>query len=64
MKKTIDSDLPSCESCIYIDIELKDIYGYCRRYPPVLITKNDEVCSSTPVVERAEWCGEFKRRTS
>ena len=69
-----------CENCEFFDefdddIELEEVYGFCKRFPPV--QKNENVALrdcfdedpkahssrewSQPVVESNDWCGEFSQ---
>lgn len=62
-KKPIPEDcMPKCGTCTFFQGEPGDIAGYCRRYPPVVVPDDDGNASAYPVIEIADWCGEFKRR--
>lgn len=62
----------SCRFWSYIDcesdgVELIALYGYCKRFPPVLIPSCDEDTFSPyswaqPALEDGDWCGEYAAR--
>ena len=63
MPKKIPADcMPSCQNCSFFLTEPKEDLGFCRRYPPIVISVGeDEYDTTFPVVARDEWCGEFHR---
>lgn len=64
-KKVIPDDcMPKCSTCVFMQIEPGADAGYCRRYPPKVIAAEEGEYSAFPVVETADWCGEFVRRTN
>lgn len=51
----------SCKHCKYFLSNVSDEYGYCRRFPPTVIGREDgEQESVQPTVAENEYCGEFK----
>ena len=63
----------SCDTCRFFEPEprgAEDIYGECRRHPPVVLTRQvwprDEtgwaadVVTEHPVVSPDHWCGEHR----
>jgi hypothetical protein len=45
--------MPACQSCSFFEIEPKEELGYCRRYPPVLIsTGEDDYDCTYPITSR------------
>jgi hypothetical protein len=54
--------MPACQSCSFFEIEVKEDLGYCRRYPPILISVgSDDYDCTYPITSRDDWCGEFHR---
>jgi hypothetical protein len=54
--------MPACQSCSFFEIEVKEELGYCRRYPPILISVgSDDYDCTYPITSRDDWCGEFHR---
>lgn len=61
-RKPIPDDcMPKCGSCAFFQSESGDEAGYCRRYPPKVVSSEEGEYSAFPVVEVADWCGEFRR---
>lgn len=58
-------DPETCGHCKHFESNVTDPYGWCNRYPPVVVV-TDAVESGLsyerPIVECSETCGEFKRR--
>lgn len=64
-KKTIPEDcMPKCGTCAFMQAEQGDEAGYCRRFPPQVVAGDEGEYSSFPVIEIADWCGEYKRRVN
>lgn len=63
MKKPTVSNLSICGNCYYYRPTVAKDFGYCRRFPPVVIAMDDEaVESSQPIVSKQEEaCGEFSQ---
>lgn len=62
--KPILIDIPQCASCAFFSIEPKEDVGFCRRYPPSLISIEDSFDSCYPVTDPHDWCGEFARKVN
>jgi hypothetical protein len=64
-KKPIPDDcMPKCATCAFIQTEPGQDAGYCRRYPPVVVSSEEGEYSAFPVVEMIDFCGEYRRRTN
>ena len=57
----------NCERCLWWDNQHKTIgelsdygYGYCRKHKPVIYSKDDRYWGSWPLVDRNDFCGEFR----
>ena len=67
-KKTIPiaeittNDVEDCTQCKYSDMAPDGQAGYCRRYPPIAIHDEEGADFTFPVIDPADWCGEFARR--
>jgi hypothetical protein len=54
--------MPACKSCSFFDADPKEDIGYCRRYPPTLISVGDDDYDCVFVITSSDdWCGEFHR---
>jgi len=53
----------SCETCkFYKKSQFENIYGTCRRYPPIIHQLSETPYRSTtsfPSVRLYDWCGEY-----
>ena len=49
-----------CKTCKYYDRTDDRGMGGCHRYPPTLVTENNEVECCIPDVTDTDWCGEWK----
>lgn len=48
-----------CENCKYARVNSEAEYS-CQRYPPMPVDRGgDRLYSYYPVVDAADWCGEF-----
>lgn len=63
-KKIPDDCMPKCGSCAFFQADQGEPAGYCRRYPPKVVSSEDGEYSAFPVVEVADWCGEFLRKVN
>lgn len=63
MKKPTVNGFSNCGNCYYYRNAMAKDFGYCRRFPPVVIATNDEtVESEQPIVGKEhDACGEFTR---
>ena len=51
----------ACKHCKFFLSNVTDEYGFCRRFPPVVIGREDgDQESIQPTVTDNEYCGEFK----
>jgi hypothetical protein len=57
----IIEDKETCGHCKHFQKNDHDSYGYCYRYPPVVLPLDDGFTCERPVVESDETCGEFRR---
>lgn len=65
VKKIPEDCLPSCGSCSFFLKQPKDDLGYCRRYPPTIVSLGDDEFESVfPISAPDDWCGEFVRFVS
>jgi len=56
---------PNCKSCFHYKPEEDKTfvldYGYCKRFPPAVMSDGDgHPCSEWPVVDEVSHCGEWK----
>lgn len=64
-KKEIPDDcMPKCATCAFIQIAPGEEAGYCRRYPPQVVSSDEGEYSAFPVIEVSDFCGEYRRRTN
>jgi hypothetical protein len=63
-KKVDPVDIETCASCrFFLMDDPKAEAGYCRRFPPVILSADEGTTVSQPVSMPDDWCGEYKRRT-
>jgi hypothetical protein len=49
-----------CQNCQWFkDIEKSEAVGKCHRFPPTVLTKNDEIEYEFPSVLGDDYCAEF-----
>ena len=59
-KKLADKD--GCGGCEYYTASPREVWGICRRDPPVAVVDDEGCAWAQPSVFAVEWCGEFRRR--
>lgn len=64
VKKIPKDCMPACVSCAFFFAEPKDDLGFCRRYPPTIVSLDDGFDSIFPIVEKQDWCGDFVRKVN
>lgn len=62
--KLPDDCMPKCGGCAFFQSEPGEDAGYCRRYPPQVVSSEDGEYSAFPVVEVPDFCGEFRRKVN
>lgn len=55
----------SCANCRHWETEggvsQNASFGWCHRYPPQLVAKNDGIDAVRPYLHNSDWCGEFEQ---